>query len=47
MDFAAVKKGLEDGGITLVDVRGRDELEKHGKIPGSNNLPGMEWGKGL
>jgi len=29
----------EQGGITLVDVRNNDEVQKTGKLPGSIHIP--------
>ena len=39
MEFENVKAGLADKTLLLIDVRNPDELEKHGKIPGSINIP--------
>ena len=39
MKFENVKSGLSDKSLILIDVRNPDELEKHGKIPGSINIP--------
>ena len=39
MEFENVKSGLSDKSLILIDVRNPDELEKHGKIPGSINIP--------
>ena len=39
MEYEDVKAGLADKSLILVDVRNPDELEKHGKIPGSINIP--------
>ena len=39
MEYADVKSGLADKSIALIDVRNPDELVKHGKIPGSINIP--------
>ena len=39
MEFESVKAGLADKSLVLIDVRNPDELEKHGKIPGSINIP--------
>ena len=39
MEFESVKAGLADKSLVLIDVRNPDEIEKHGKIPGSINIP--------
>ena len=39
MEYEDVKSGLADKSIALIDVRNPDELVKHGKIPGSINIP--------
>jgi rhodanese-related sulfurtransferase len=39
MDFSQVQEGLAENSIFLIDVRNRDEVQKLGKIPGSQNLP--------
>ena len=39
MEFEDVKKGLSEKTLVLIDVRNPDELVKHGKIPGSINIP--------
>lgn len=38
MDFDKVKKALEDGSVTLIDVR-KPEEHKEERIPGAKNLP--------
>jgi len=37
--FEEVQEGLKNGTLTLVDVRGREELEAQGEIPNSTNIP--------
>ena len=39
MEFEAVKKGLEEKSLLLIDVRNPDEVEAAGKIPGSKQIP--------
>ena len=39
MEYEDVKSGLADKSLALIDVRNPDELVKHGKIPGSINIP--------
>ena len=39
MEYEDVKSGLADKSLALIDVRNPDELGKHGKIPGSINIP--------
>ena len=39
MEFEDVKEGLANKSLVLIDVRNPDELVKHGKIPGSINIP--------
>ena len=39
MEYEEVKAALADKSLMLIDVRNPDELEKHGKIPGSINIP--------
>jgi hypothetical protein len=34
-----LKKGLDDGKYTLIDVRPRTMVAEVGQIPGSNNIP--------
>ena len=39
MEFEDVKAGLGDKSLVLIDVRNPDEIQQHGKIPGSINIP--------
>jgi len=39
IEFEDLKKGLEAGSLRLVDVRDPQELETHGRIPSSVNIP--------
>ena len=39
MDYEDVKKGLEEHTFLLIDVRNPEELQTHGRIPGSFNIP--------
>jgi len=39
MDYEQVSKGVEDGSMLVIDVRGPDEVAKTGKIPNSINIP--------
>ncbi|TRY78453.1 hypothetical protein TCAL_06152, partial [Tigriopus californicus] len=39
MDCLDVKEGLEEGNITLIDVRDNQELETEGRIPGAKEIP--------
>lgn len=37
--FAELRKAIEDGGVTVVDVRSRDECASNGRLPGSHCVP--------
>ena len=39
MEFEDVNAGLGDKSLLLIDVRNPDEIQQHGKIPGSINIP--------